>query len=86
MVMVWRRERPDMVMTSTTLSRLAESDPPGWMIGLSRSMSGPQKSAFSSDSRASVQLRLPRTVLISPLCASIRKGWASGQVGKVFVL
>ncbi len=36
-------------------------------------------------SRARIQLRLPLTVLISPLCAMIRNGWASGQDGKVFV-
>ena len=38
-----------------------------------------------SPSRAAIQLRLPRTVLISPLWAIIRKGWASGQEGKVLV-
>ena len=32
-----------------------------------------------------IQLRLPLTVLISPLCATKRYGWASGQLGKVFV-
>lgn len=32
------------------------------------------------------QPRLPRMVLISPLCASRRKGCASPQVGKVLVL
>ena len=32
------------------------------------------------------QLRLPRIVLISPLCASMRNGWLSAQVGKVLVL
>lgn len=37
------------------------------------------------DSRARIQFSLPRTVLISPLCASIRYGCASGQEGKVFV-
>ena len=36
-------------------------------------------------SRARIQFRLPCTVLISPLWASIRYGWASGQEGKVFV-
>ena len=37
------------------------------------------------DSRALIQLRLPRTVLISPLCAMKRNGCASGQLGNVFV-
>jgi len=36
-------------------------------------------------SRARIQLRLPLTVLISPLWAIIRKGCASGQEGKVLV-
>jgi hypothetical protein len=38
-----------------------------------------------TDSRAAIQLRLPRIVLISPLWASMRKGCASGHDGKVFV-
>ena len=36
-------------------------------------------------SRARIQLRLPRIVLISPLCATYRYGWASGQDGNVLV-
>ena len=36
-------------------------------------------------SAARRRLRLPTTVLISPLWASIRNGWASGQDGKVLV-
>ena len=36
-------------------------------------------------SRAATQLRLPRTVLISPLCASSRNGWARGHDGNVLV-
>ena len=39
----------------------------------------------SSASRARIQLRLPITVLISPLCAMKRNGWASGQLGNVLV-
>ncbi len=39
----------------------------------------------SCDSRARIQLRLPWTVLISPLWATKRYGWASGQLGKVLV-
>ena len=37
-------------------------------------------------SRAAIQRRLPEMVLISPLWATTRKGWARGQVGKVLVL
>ena len=36
-------------------------------------------------SAARTRLRLPMTVLISPLWASTRKGCASGHAGKVFV-
>ena len=36
-------------------------------------------------SRARSQFRLPRIVLISPLCAMNRNGWASGQDGNVLV-
>ena len=36
-------------------------------------------------SRARIQLRLPASVLISPLWAMYRYGWASGQLGKVLV-
>ena len=36
-------------------------------------------------SRACMRLRLPRTVLISPLWATKRNGWASGQDGNVLV-
>lgn len=45
----------------------------------------PKSSEASWDSRAFIQLRLPLTVLISPLCATKRYGWASGQLGKVLV-
>ena len=43
------------------------------------------RSDFSKASRACIQLRLPRTVLISPLWAMSRYGWANSQAGKVFV-
>jgi hypothetical protein len=42
-------------------------------------------SVASWDSRARIQFLLPWTVLISPLCAMKRYGWASGQAGKVLV-
>jgi hypothetical protein len=32
-----------------------------------------------------IALRLPHSVLISPLCASSRNGCASGQLGSVLV-
>ena len=48
-------------------------------------MSLPKSSEASCDSRARIQLTLPRSVLISPLCAIIRYGCASSQLGNVFV-
>ncbi len=39
----------------------------------------------SSASRAAIQFRFPRIVLISPLWAMMRYGWASGHDGNVFV-
>ena len=53
--------------------------------GESRARSPPSSSESSWLSRACIQLRLPLTVLISPLCAMSRYGWASGQLGKVLV-
>ena len=45
----------------------------------------PSSSDSSCDWRARIQLRLPLTVLISPLWASMRSGCASGHDGKVLV-
>ena len=47
--------------------------------------SSPNSSDASCDSRARIQLTLPRSVLISPLCAISRYGCASSQLGNVFV-
>ena len=47
--------------------------------------SSPKSSDASCDSRARIQLTLPRSVLISPLCAISRYGCASSQLGNVFV-
>ena len=47
---------------------------------------GPSNSWVSSfASRARIRFRLPLMVLISPLCAMNRNGWASGQLGNVLV-
>ncbi len=43
------------------------------------------RSESSIASRARMRLRLPRTVLISPLCATNRNGCASGHDGNVLV-
>ncbi len=78
-------ERPPMCSSSSTSSNDAESEAPGEQIGYSRSRSPGIRSEASSASRARIQLRLPITVLISPLCAMNRNGCASGQLGNVLV-
>ena len=78
--------RPARTSSSKTLSSVAVSEPPAWTTGL---MSSRWASSSGWDSRVSwlfIQLTLPCSVLISPLWASMRKGWASRQVGKVLVL
>ena len=84
MAMAWGRLNPDMTMNSSTLSSEAESLMPGCMMGRI-CLTSPSTSVESTASRASIQARLPRMVLISPLCASSLKGWASPHVGKVLV-
>ena len=54
-------------------------------IGKSRRRSPGMSGLRSSASRAAIQFRLPRIVLISPLWAMSRYGWASGQDGNVLV-
>lgn len=84
-------ERPPRWSSSRTSSKEAESEASGVQTGNSRARfsasSGfsPKSLVASCDSRARIQLRLPLTVLISPLCATKRYGWASGQLGKVLV-
>ena len=68
-----------------TASSAAESEPPAWITGLMSSMCSPKISAAMRVSWLFIQLMLPRSVLISPLWARMRNGWASGQVGKVLV-
>ena len=46
--------------------------PPGRTTGSTLARSPPKSSEASWDSRARIQLTLPRSVLISPLCAIIR--------------
>ena len=52
-------------------------------IGSSSAMSN--FGVFHTLPRACAQRRLPSMVLISPLWASMRNGWASGQRGRVLV-
>ncbi len=81
------RERPPRWSSSRTSSKDAESEASGVQTGKSRSRFwfSPNSVLASWDSRARIQLRLPLTVLISPLWATKRYGWASGQLGKVLV-
>jgi hypothetical protein len=79
------RLRPDRCSSSSTSSKLAESDASGAQTGKTRRRSPGIRSVASSASRAAIQFRLPRMVLISPLCAMYRYGCASGQDGKVLV-
>ncbi len=85
-----------MCSSSRTSSNEAESDAPGLQIGKSRSRSAAvplaspawglaSRSLDSSASRARIQLRLPITVLISPLWAMNRNGCDSGHDGNVLV-
>jgi hypothetical protein len=68
------------------LSRLAESELSGSMMGKSFSMSSPKRGDPRFGSLAASQARLPLMVFISPLWASSRKGWDSRHDGKVLVL
>src|SRR5213595_598346 len=77
--------RPDSHSSSATSSKDAGSEAPGVQIGYSSSGTSPRSVLASWDWRARIQLRLPLTVLISPLCAMVRNGWARGQDGNVFV-
>ncbi len=83
-------DRPPICSSSRHSSKLAESLPLALSTGKSRSIPWPSaehgiRSLASMASRARIQLRLPRTVLISPLCATYRYGWASGHDGNVLV-
>ena len=79
------RLSPDITKNSSTLSSEALS-----LMLLCRmgriSFTSPSSGVDRTLSRASIQPRFPRMVLISPLCASRRKGCARLQVGNVFVL
>ena len=85
MASAWGSERPPSTSSSVTASSLAESDQRSSAIGNSFCRSRPNSSLESCGSRADNQLPLPRTVLISPLCARNPNGWARSQVPSVFV-
>ena len=77
--------RPARTNSSNVASSAAESEEPACTTGLTSSIRSPKRGWFSRHSCAFIQFTLPRRVLISPLWASVRNGWASGQVGKVLV-
>ena len=62
--------RPAMTRNSSTLSKVAVSLPPGVITGSTFCSSSPNTLDLSRPSRAFIQLALPRSVLISPLCAT----------------
>ncbi len=62
-------ERPASTISSSTLSNIEESLPFTLTIGASFFTSSPNSGDWNSASRARIQLMLPRSVLISPLCA-----------------
>jgi len=68
------------------LSNMALSEPDSSMTGRIFAMSAPKRGDSSAAWRALMALMFLRRVLISPLCEIMRKGWARGQDGKVFVL
>src|SRR5499427_9266726 len=78
-------EYPPCTRNSSALSKQAVSDWPSYEIGQSLLMSLPNSGDETEACRAAIQLTLPRSVLISPLCATMRYGWASFQDGKVLV-
>ena len=74
-----------MTRNSSTLSRIAESEPSRLMIGSTLSSSAPRTGEYMFGSRARIQLTLPRRVLISPLWMIRRLGCARSQLGVVLV-
>ena len=71
-IMASGRSIPFMVRNSRVLSSMAESDPSPAMTGQILSMSASSTEECIVSSLASMRSMLPRIVLISPLCASIR--------------
>src|SRR3546814_1007909 len=80
------RGRPARVSSSTTLSKLAESELFGSQTGRiisSSSFENTDDSKVASPARS--QFKFPFSVLISPLWAIYLNGWASFQEGNVLV-
>ena len=79
------RSQPVVVSSSRPSSSESESEPSGDSSGPASVSSAAIGRAPRSRVRPRTCSRLPRTVLISPLWAIDRNGWASAQVGVVFV-
>ena len=71
--------------SSNTLSSAEESDAPGWMIGFRSSIEAAEAVMREPRLVALHPVDVAQEVLISPLCASTRNGWASFHCGKVLV-
>ena len=74
-----------MTKNSSTLSKIAESEPSRLMMGITRSRSCCSTGLYRLGSRARIQLTLPLRVLISPLWMIKRLGCARSQLGVVLV-
>ena len=85
MVFAIGADRPARTSTSNTASSAAESLDPDRTIGLMSSASSPKVDEAMRISCDFIQFRLPFSVLISPLWASMRNGCASHHCGKVLV-
>ena len=79
------REYPQRLRSSSASSNPAVSLASGVQIGKILVMSPGRRSVARRASLARIQFRLPWTVLISPLWAIRRYGWARGHEGNVLV-
>ena len=78
-------DRPVCTSSSSTLSSMALSDPPSCTTGSSSRNVSANRGEESVSSRMRIQFTLPVSVLISPLCASMRNGCAVYHMGNVLV-
>ncbi|CUO10687.1 Uncharacterised protein [Flavonifractor plautii] len=79
------RSIPAIIRNSRVLSSMAESEPEAFTTGSTLSLSVASRGENMVSSRASIRSMLPRMVLISPLWAISRLGWARSQEGLVLV-
>src|SRR5204862_7351357 len=84
-ITAWGNSRPASVNSSRTLSNIAESEPSVSITVRIFFRSLPKSLDRIIDCRACIQLMLPRSVLISPLCEMYRYGCARPQEGNVLV-